>query len=70
MLIGRYSYQFDANQTGYSLLWHPTLNQMAVGMKDGFVNMLYDNEISVRGAVMVEGRTVSLLMNMLLFILL
>ena len=60
MIIYRYSYQFEANQTGFSLLWHPTLNQIAVGMKDGFINILYDNDISLRGAVMVEGRTVGL----------
>ena len=61
MFTNSYSYQFETNQTGYSLLWHPTLNQMVVGMKDGFVNVLYDNDISLRGAVMVEGRTVSLM---------
>lgn len=42
----------------FSVLWHATLNQMVVGMKDGSVHVLYDPAMSVRGAVMIEGRTV------------
>lgn len=42
----------------FSVLWHATLNQMVVGMKDGSVHVLYDPAVSVRGAVMIEGRTV------------
>lgn len=40
------------------MLWHDKLNQMVVGMNDGSVHVLYDPAMSVRGAVMVEGRTV------------
>lgn len=41
------------------MLWHPVLNQLMVGMKDGTIKMLYDPAISVRGACLVEGRTVN-----------
>ena len=51
-------YPFEAGLIPFSVLWHPTLNQMVVGMKDGSVHVLYDPEMSVRGAVMIEGRTV------------
>lgn len=40
------------------MLWHPKLNQIIAGMHSGEVVCLYDPSFSVRGAVMVEGRTV------------
>ena len=42
----------------FSILWHSKLNQMIVGMRDGSLHCLYDPEFSLRGAVMVEGRTI------------
>lgn len=45
------------------MLWHPKLNQIIAGMHSGEVVCLYDPAFSVRGAVMVEGRTVGLAMR-------
>lgn len=52
------SHPFEVGLIPFSVLWHATLNQMVVGMKDGSVHVLYDPAVSVRGAVMIEGRTV------------
>ena len=52
----RVSHALAAGLVPFSVLWHPTLNQMVVGMKDGSVHVLYDPAMSVRGAVMIEGR--------------
>ena len=57
-LISRFSYSFEKPLIPYTVLWHDKLNQMVVGMNDGSVHVLYDPAMSVRGAVMVEGRTV------------
>ena len=40
------------------MLWHPKLNQILAGTQKGAVHCLYDPAVSVRGAVMVAGRTV------------
>lgn len=52
----RVSHALAVGLVPFSVLWHPTLNQMVVGMKDGSVHVLYDPSMSVRGAVMIEGR--------------
>ena len=53
-----YSHAFPRGSTPFSVLWHPKLNQIIAGMHSGEVVCLYDPSFSVRGAVMVEGRTV------------
>lgn len=45
-----------------SVVWHPVLNQIIVGMRDGGVKILYDPDMSVRGACLIEGRTVGVRM--------
>lgn len=57
-LTSRFSYSFEKPLIPYTVLWHDKLNQMVVGMNDGSVHVFYDPAMSVRGAVMVEGRTV------------
>ena len=52
-LSSRVSHALAAGLVPFSVLWHPTLNQMVVGMKDGSVHVLYDPAMSVRGAVMI-----------------
>lgn len=44
-------------------MWHPVLNQIVVGMRDGGVKILYDPDMSVRGACLIEGRTVGVRVN-------
>ena len=57
-LTHSFSYTFAAGVIPYTLLWHDKLNQIVVGDRAGAVHVLYDPAVSLRGAVMVEGRTV------------
>lgn len=41
------------------MLWHPKLNQLIAGTHSGEVVCLYDPSFSLRGALLVEGSTVS-----------
>ena len=61
LLIISYIKSFNKDEIPYTVLWHPVLNQLMIGMKDGTIKMLYDPLISIRGACLVEGRTVLIL---------
>lgn len=58
MVHHSYTHSFASGETPYSVLWHPVLNQFIVGMRDGTIKILYDPDMSVRGACLIEGRTV------------
>lgn len=57
-LLCSFTHTFAAGEIPSPVLWHPVLNQILVGMRDGSVKIFYDPEISVRGACIIEGRTV------------
>jgi hypothetical protein len=62
-LSSSFVYQCKSGETPFTVKWHPTLQQLVVGMHDGSIHCLYDEDMSKKGAVMVAGRKVGLCMS-------
>lgn len=53
-----YDVQLEKGISAVPVHWHPRINQLAVGMADGRVQMLYDPQLSTKGAMLSATRPV------------